>query len=1614
MITLRSIPLCVLAGVVFSSLPVLAQQAAPTVRIVSPIDESRRVTLQHTIHPLAIAANDRGAAPDAMQLDRLQLVLQRSPAQESALRQLIAQMHAPGSPSFHQWLTPAQFGAQFGASDQDVSTIETWLGNHGFSVKGANPGKGTIEFSGSVAQLRDTFHTQIHKYVVNGETHYANAENPQIPAALAPVIGGFSSLNNFRVKSYVKKIGETAYNPSTGRAKSQWTIGSGTFDYQAYNFILSPGDFAVQYDLNPLYNQGLNGSGQTIAIINDSNINIDLVSQFRTLFGVSPAGNVPQVIIDGNDPGVDGINNPDGPNFDSSEAYLDVEWSGAVAPSATIDLVIAADTALESGLILAAEHAVYGNIAPVLSLSFGTCEANLGSSNGFINNLWEQAAAQGQTVMVSAGDNGAAGCDDGTDYAIHGQAVNGFGSTPYNISVGGTDFEYSSYSGGDSAINTQLESYWNTSASNNTPTVSLKSYIPEQPWNDSQFGLNLFNEYVLNGDTDTVGGGGGASNDAYCSTGFTATGTCSVALTGYPKPSWQSGTGVPSDSVRDLPDVSLFSANGYNDSYYGICATDGDCQPVSSGSTVQIYGVGGTSASAPSFAGIMALVNQKYGRQGQADTVLYPMAAQFPAAFHDIIVGNNSEPCAYETPTDLTPPVTPDCIQTAANKTANIYYTIDDPTYGTALEGQIGNTTNSTVEYNAVTGYDLASGLGTVDATQLVNNWGNVAFNASGTTFTATPTTITHGQTVTINGSVTSGGSRTPTGNVALMSNSTEPSQQGVGSAVLLNGAASTFALNGSGAYSGSVTTLPGGTYNIWASYGGDGYNASSVSTPVSVTVSPESTGIALDLIAPGPAYYSSSIASSISYGTQLVLSGQVAPTADVAGVQSCLTTTAACPTFTTPTGTIAFADNSATIDTAVINAEGDAEFNAPFAVGSHSITASYSGDNSYKASSTSSTPITFTIGKNTPLIGGDASNQSSSTVYLGAANQPTVVNIVVENSAIANVASSSGIFPVSVAPPTGTLTLSGLPAGVATSVPLTAAVDSSTGAPDGVATVTIPAATTGNYTIGVSYPGDANYNSSTGSITVDFQGLTGGQPSITAATMSGSISPNTEITVSGTVTGVSGHGAPGSPASTNPGFIYVFSSGYEVTQVQVVPGTGVSSTFSFTLNSQTLFQGANFITLQYSGDNTYYPSAVTLNSGSAITNPLSDFSIVPETTIVPVTSTNSGSDTLNLASVNGFSGAVALTCASATSGITCSPTPASVSLASGGMGASSVTISAASSVAAGNYSVLVTGKDPTGEFIHTAAIQAVVTGSSAAFSLANSGNIAIGQGATTGNTSTITATAAGGFSGTVYLSCKIVSAPASPTSPATCTIPASFSLPGTTSGSLTVNTTSTTTTGTYSVLVTGVSGSATSTTSVSVTVNSAAVAGFTLSAAAASPASIAPGASTSSVVTAAPTNGYTGSVSFVCSLTSSPAGAVDVPSCTPPGSPITLPGTTTATISITTTAETSDLSVPKIHDGKGWLGAGSGALLAVLVFFGIPARRRSWRSMLGVLIALVALGAMASCGGVGGGGSGSGGGGSGGGNPGTTAGSYTFTVTGSGTPAVTPAPTATITFTVN
>ena len=667
-------------------------QARP--QITQQLSESQLTTLSGNVHPNAKAEYDQGAMADSAQTGRLMLVLKRSPTQESALQQFLLDAHSKGSAGYHQWLTPMLFGQKYGPADSDVAIVTSWLQSHGFSVGQVSPGKSTIEFSGTAGQVKSAFHTELHSYNVNGAIHHANSTDPQIPTALTPVVAGVSRLNDFLPKSQLHSLGKATYNLASHQVKPNWTTPAPDGSGGTY-FAVGPKDFATQYNVTPVYSAGTRGAGQIIGIINDSNIDLGLVSAYRKIYGLDADPthpNLPHVIIDGNDPGI---------FTDAEEAYLDVETAGAIAPLATVNLYIATNTDLSSGLDLAIQRAVTDDTANVLSLSFGGCEAGVGASgNLFYSTVWEQAAAQGQTVVVSTGDAGATGCDAaGNPTAFDGLQVNGLASTPWNVAVGGTDFYYSDYATGGASAS----KYW--SATNDVNLGSLKSPVPEQPWNDSQYGLNslvVSPEYI-------AGGGGGQSTCSIAGgplqgqNAAKAYGYCK-GLGGYAKPAWQAGTGVPNDLVRDLPDLSLFAADGVNFSFYAICAGAGDCvNDIPGGNTVTYTGVGGTSASAPAFAGIMALVDQQYGPQGQADFVLYPLAKQFPAVFHDITSGSNNEPCNLK--------------YAAFDCTA-------DATGGGASEHQ----------WPATKGYDLASGLGSLDVNALITNWNSISTGNATTT----------------------------------------------------------------------------------------------------------------------------------------------------------------------------------------------------------------------------------------------------------------------------------------------------------------------------------------------------------------------------------------------------------------------------------------------------------------------------------------------------------------------------------------------------------------------------------------------------------------------------------------------------------------------------------------------------------------------------------------------------------------------------------------------------------------------------------------------------------------------------------------------------------------
>jgi len=1146
---------CVLA-VGLWALPMTARaQSQPKPFVTQAIDESKRVTLRGTVHPLARARSDQGAVPDSFAANRLLLMLNRPPEREADLRQFLANAHRPGSATYHKWLTPTEFGERFGPSDADIQTAKNWLTSHGFRVAEVTQSKTLIEFSGSAANVRDAFHSEIHQYSIEGEIHYANAAELAIPEALAPLVRGVSPINSFRLRPYVRLAGPASYSRTTGKATPLFTNPGGSTGF----FAIAPEDFATQYDVAPLYASGVNGSGQIIGIIGASNIDVSVANAYRQLFGL--ANNPPQVVIDGSDPGIGRLPKSD------IEAYLDVELSGAVAPNATVNLYISDGGQLQDPTVLAAIRAIEDNQASVLNLSLGGCEAGLGpSGNQFWSGLWEQAAAQGQTVLVSTGDSGSAECDfDGNPAAMQGLAVNGIASTPWNVAVGGTDFFYADYASGPSSA----APFWKQS--NDSSNGSLLGPLPEQPW-DSPFGLNIA------GDPASItAGGGGASS---CIDSTTDGSGQTVCLAGYAKPVWQTAPGVPSDGVRDLPDVSLFGSDGSNLSAYAICTGTENCT-ATSGSQAPVLLVGGTSASSAAMAGIMALVNQKFGRQGQADFTLYALAGQQPSVFHDLTNGTNNVPCLQGSP---------DC---SLDANGDGFYSLQ--------------------EYAAGPGYDLASGLGSFDANTLVTNWNTVSFVPTTTTLSLSPTTIVHGTPVTFTASVSaSSGSGTPTGDLAISTTSGLPLQKS--EAIALS----------SGTASVPVDFFPGGTYQVSAQYGGDGVFGPSTSTPVSLTVTPETSSIRF--VANGPDSTVINGDAQAGYGGHWIFSaGPLGMNGD--------------QVFGLATGTITFTDGS-NVQEVPINSQGVAGYSpSNLSVGTHAITLSYSGDASYQPSTAG--PFTITIAKGNPSI----------LIPFVQPSVPVGGNLQVD--VVLGTAYGT--------PPTGNVSVT---LGTTT---ITAPLASGNKA---VATATfMNLQTAGSLTLSVDYPGDANWiaaSATYGSVIVVAPSTL--LASSTALAVSpASISRGQSTNFTATVQGAPTTG----PAPTG---VVVFYVNGQALLGTLVPADQTTSTASPSGPVSTVYfsNGSNPVVAVYSGDSVYNPSS----SAPAIVNVnLSTFSFSLGTSRVVIPSGQSGSAPLILRAVDGFNMPLSLSCAPSSASIGCTVNPAMPTV--GGSTTATLTINA-------------------------------------------------------------------------------------------------------------------------------------------------------------------------------------------------------------------------------------------------------------------------------------------------------------------------------------------------
>jgi hypothetical protein len=693
-----------------------ASAATPRTRILGRIDERDRVTLSGNRHPRLQKAQDDGPADDAQLVRRMILSLQPDAAQQAALDAWLADSRNPASPHFGQWLSPKDYAARFGVSDQDIATVVAWLKAQGFTVDEVPEGRRSIVFSGAVKHIRTAFGTEMRHYKVGATRHLANASEPSIPEALSAVVGGVVSLHDFRSRPMqVNRQPAPNYTSSSG------------------SHAMAATDFHTLYNVKPLLNQGIDGTGRSIAILGRTNVVLGDMAQFRTAMGL-PA-NPPQVILNGADPGRQ--------TGDEGESDLDLQWAGAVAPGATIKFVTSASTASTDGIDLSAQYAVSNNVADVISLSYGLCEADLGTAaTNFYHGLWQQATAQGMTVFVSSGDSGAADCDAGdATAATRGKAVNGLCTSPYATCVGGTQFD-------DVANPSQ---YW--SASNDAKLGSVLGYIPEVVWNESG---------TVNGGSGLWASGGGAS-------------------TVFAKPSWQTGLGVPNDGQRDVPDVALTAAS--HDGYL-VYSSDNTT------STRTRYTFGGTSASAPSLAGIMALVNHQAGaRQGNANPRFYQLAALQasggPAYFHRVTGGNNSVP---------------------------------------GVTGFAASTSGSTPVYNQ------ATGLGSVDANVLVSQWAGV-LPATSTTLNTGAASAVFAQSVTLQATVAGSGTTTPTGTVQFNDGTAN-----LGNVVTLVGGTATLA----------TSALATGSHSLTAVYSGDTSNGASVSTAQAFNVTPVPTVVSV------------------------------------------------------------------------------------------------------------------------------------------------------------------------------------------------------------------------------------------------------------------------------------------------------------------------------------------------------------------------------------------------------------------------------------------------------------------------------------------------------------------------------------------------------------------------------------------------------------------------------------------------------------------------------------------------------------------------------------------------------------------------------------------------
>ena len=725
-----------------------------TPRISSEISNAALSQLPGTVKPQAQAQFDTGRLPASTKLEGMTIYFSRTKQQEADLQRLIAAQQDPSSSQYHKWLTPEQFAARYGVADADIAKVQSWLEQQGFSVDSVARSKSFLRFTGTAGQAENAFATEIHTYAIptatGAEKHFAPAKPLSIPSAMAGIVANIHDLDDFKPKPHFVKKRLT-------RAKPHYTYSDNSAVYFA------PGDIAVVYDINPAYSAGNTGTGQSITVVGQSAVVNGDIEAFEAAAGLPTKD--PSIILvpnSGTSATVGG---------DETESDLDLEWSGAIAKGATINFVYTGN-ASNNGVFDSITYAIDQKLGNIISNSYGSCEAELGGFS--LESSFEQAAAQGQTVISASGDNGAVDCftgqtggDNPTQTVQQTNSVDYPASSPYVTGVGGTEISQSS-----SSYETPGDGYWESANGSSDILTSAIKYIPEQAWNEDSANCGI---------PDCLAASGGG------------------ASTLFSKPTWQAGVpGIPSDGKRDVPDIALNAAI-YNPGYL-FCSSDPSAwdtsgfTPQQSSCTNGFFDTssgdptvaGGTSFAAPIFAGMVAIINQQQNYasgSGLINPTLYTLASNattYASAFHDITTGNNSCPSG-----------TDEC--------------------STGVTG-----------FSAGTGYDQVTGLGSLDLGNLVGAW-----PASTSTLIATTTTIAASTTAPVVGAnvtfaiavASASGSTVPSGTVSIT----------------VDGTAITPALtlaNGSASYTTSFSAAGGHT--VTAAYSGDATHAASTG---SVTV---------------------------------------------------------------------------------------------------------------------------------------------------------------------------------------------------------------------------------------------------------------------------------------------------------------------------------------------------------------------------------------------------------------------------------------------------------------------------------------------------------------------------------------------------------------------------------------------------------------------------------------------------------------------------------------------------------------------------------------------------------------------------------------------------------